>query len=141
MQVLKARLRIPMIFLAIVLVVVLAVCAWIETQTLARIFLAFLGAAAAIFLVTEYRKESHMAEAHLLVDGKVIEVSRGRRGHRRIRYEFLRLDGKHYEGNSSWDDMKVAVGNRVWVLCRPDDPSINKPLERFLFYSFRLEFA
>ena len=141
MQVLKARLRIHMIFLAIVIVLVLAVCAWIETQTLARIFLAFFGAAATIFLVTEYQKESRLAEAHLLVEGAVIEVSRGRRVHRRIRYEFLGLDGKHYEGNSGWNDIKVAVGDRVWALCRPDDPTINKPLERFLFYSFRLDFA
>jgi len=123
------------------IVAVLAVCAWIEPKTFARIFFSAAAIAAGAFLITEYRKESRLAGSHLLAEGEVIEVTSGRRGHRHVRYDFLAGNGKHYEGHSSWDDTKVAVRDQVWVVYRPDDPSVNKALGRFLFYAFRLEFA
>lgn len=141
MQQLRAHLRIHAIVLAMLIVAVLGVCAGIEPRTFARIFFGAAAVAVCAFLVAEYRKESRLAERHLVVEGEVIEVTRGRRGHRHIRYEFLAGNGKHYQGRSGWDDTRVAVRDQVWVVYRPDDPAVNKALGRFLFYAFRLDFA
>jgi hypothetical protein len=141
MQQLRAHLRIHAIVLAVAIVAILGVCAGIEPGTFARIFFGAAAVAACAFLVAEYREENRLAESHLVVEGAVIEVTRGRRGHRHVRYEFLAGNGKRYEGKSGWDDLRVAVPDQVWVVYRPDDPAVNKALGRFLFYAFRLEFA
>ena len=84
-----------------------------------------------------YRKESALARDHLVVRGTVTELTKGRRGGRGIKYQFVAFDGKQYRGECGWGAKRTEVGSELLLLYKALDPAVNVPLEGFLFYSFQ----
>jgi hypothetical protein len=141
MQLVRAHLRIHIVLLASVIVTLLGLAAWVETIAFARVFLAVVAVAVAASLWKTHQKERKLAEEPCVIQGSITAVKRGRRSGLWIDYRFLAPNGNHYLGRSSWTDSNATEGNRVYLLFQPEDPSVNKPLERFVFYSFTLDFA
>ena len=136
MQNLRATLRIHAVCLACLIVLSMAGIAMVDADRLLRIFAAILCLVLSAVLIAEYRKERSLAEMHLVFCGTVTKVAPGRRGTLRIEYEFTAADGKMYQGESDWGSRSLATGTKLLVLSRPDAPRVNKPLPRFLFYTF-----
>jgi hypothetical protein len=137
MESLRANLRIHVVALALLLCSTLAFVAVTSSHELlvqfifGAICLGITGVSLAV-----YRKESGIADNHLVVTGTVSEVNRGgRRGGRTIKYGFVAADGVQYAGESNWFG-NIGAGSDVTVLYKPLDPTINLPLKQFLFYSF-----
>jgi len=84
-----------------------------------------------------YRKESALAQDHLVVHGTVTELTKGRRGGRGIKYQFVAFDGKQYRGESGWGAKGMEVGSELLVLHKTLEPAVNVPLGGFIFYSFQ----
>jgi hypothetical protein len=122
--------------IAILLCLTPAFVALTTRDALPRIFFSLSCVALTGVVLALYRKESLLAEDHLVARATVTELKKGRRGSRSISYEFVAFDGKQYQGDSDWGAQKVQVGNEVPVLYRTLDPAVNLPLPRFLFYSF-----
>jgi hypothetical protein len=138
MQSLRATLRIHVVVLAVLLCLTLAFVAITTDEGLiARLFFGLFCSVIAGVVLVVYRKESAIAEDHVIVSGTVTEVKLGHRGRRNIRYHFVALDGLQYGGESDWGVVKpISVGADLLVLYKPLDPAVNQPLTRFWLYSF-----
>jgi len=139
MQSLRATIRIYVVALALLLSATLAFLA-ITTKDglIARFFGGLWCSITAGVVLSAYRKESGIAQNPVPVSGTVIEVKLGNRGRRTVRYQFVASDGTRYEGQSDWGVVKpITLGSDLVVLYKLLDPSVNKPLTRFLLYSFQ----
>jgi hypothetical protein len=136
MQNLRASLRIHRIALAVLLCLTLTFVAITSRQeSLARFFFGFFSLATAGVLLVVYRKETAIADSHLVASGTVNAVKAGHRGGN-IEYCFVAFNGVQYSGESDWDGEPIRVGTNFQVLYKTLDPAINQPLKQFLFYSF-----
>lgn len=137
MQSLRASLRIHVVSLVVLLCVTLAFVAITSKQEPnARFFFGFFCLAIAGVLIAVYRKETAIADSHVVASGSVTEVKPGRRRSRNIKYRFVAFNGVQYGGESDWGAKPVLVGTNLLVLYKPLDPAVNLPLTRFLFYEF-----
>jgi hypothetical protein len=75
--------------------------------------------------------------ASLVGSGTITELKTRARGRRSVKYEFVAFDGKQYQGESDWGTQRGSTGSEITVLYMPLDPTVNIPLKRFLYYSFR----
>jgi len=133
----RASLRVHVIAIVVLLCLTLAfVAITSKGEPSARFFFGFFSVAVVAVMFVVYRKETAIAESHVVASGTVTEVKTGRRGGRNIEYRFVALDGVQYEGESDWGARSVGVGNNLLVLYKSLDPAVNLPLTRFLFYSF-----
>jgi hypothetical protein len=123
--------------IAILLCVTLAFVAVTSKNVATRIFFALFCIGTAVACIGEYRTENALAHDHLVVSGTVTELKKGRRGGRSAKYEFTAFDGKQYEGESGLGRQRVQVGSEVLVVYKPQNPSLNKAAQGFLFYSFQ----
>jgi len=137
MQTVRASLRVHAVGVAILLCLTLAFVALTSKDTVPRIFFALFCLVLTGISIAVYRKESALAQDHLVVRGTVTELTKGRRGGRGIKYQFVAFDGKQYRGESDWGAQRVQVGSEVLVLYQPLNPAVNLPVTRSLFYSFR----
>lgn len=137
MQSLRPSLRIHVAGIAALICVTLAFVAVTSKGLAPRIFFGLFCLTVTGTLLALYRKESVLAEGHLVVSSTVTELKTGKRGRPNIKYEFVAFDGKQYRGQSDWGAQRVHVGAEVPVLYKPLDPAVNLPLVRFLFFSFR----
>jgi hypothetical protein len=138
MESLRAMLRIYVVALALLVSATLAFVA-ITTKDglIAQLFLAIWCFIITAVVLSVYREESAIAQNPIPVSGIVSEVKLGHRGRRRVRYQFVALDGARYEGESDWGVVKpITVGSDLVVLYKSLDPAVNRPLKRFWLYSF-----
>jgi hypothetical protein len=94
MQSFRASLRIHVVALAVLLCLTLAFVAITSKQgPIARFFFGFFCLIIAGILLAVHRKETAIADSHVIVSGTVTEVKTGRRGSRSIKYHFVAFDG------------------------------------------------
>jgi hypothetical protein len=137
MESLRANLRIHVVALAVLLCLTLAfVSVTSRHELIAQLIFGAICLVVAGVSLAVYRKETGIADNHLVVTGIVTEVNRGgRRGGRTIKYRFVTVDRVQYAGESNWFG-NIGAGSEVTVLYKPLDPTVNLPLKQFLFYSF-----
>jgi hypothetical protein len=137
MESFRASLRVHVVAIAVLLCLTLAFVAMTSKgEPITRFFFGFFSAAAVGVLLSVYRKETAIAESHVVASGTVTEVKTGRRGGRNIEYHFVAFNGGQYEGESDWGARSIGVGSSLLVLYKSLDPAVNLPVTRFLFYSF-----
>lgn len=137
MENLRASCRIHVVALSGLICLTLAYVAITDADPIARIFFGFFAVVLAVTLAGRFRKESRLAPGHLVGHATVRELKRGRRGRINIKYDFVALDGKQYQGRSDWSERSIHVGSTLSVTYNPEDPSLNQPLRLFLFYSLQ----
>jgi hypothetical protein len=137
MRSLRPTLRIHAVAVAIMLCLTLVFVALTRTEELiARLFFGFFSLVVPAMLIAIYRKETMLANDHLIASATITEVTRGRRGRRNIKYRFVALNGVEYRGESDWARKIASGGTSVTIMYKPLAPAVNQPLTRFLFYSF-----
>lgn len=133
---LRASLRTHVAAIAVLLCLTLAFVACTSKDTAPRVFSGIFFLLVTGVAVTEYRKETSLAESHLVGNGTITELKTRARGRRSVKYQFVAFDGKQYQGESDWGTQRVRVGSEIPVLYMPLDPTVNVPLKLCLFYSF-----
>ena len=137
MHALRPTLRIHVVTVAIMLSLTLLFVAFSRKEELiARLFFELFSLVVPAVLIMIYRKETTLADDHLIASAAVTEVTRGRRGRRYIKYRFIALNGLEYRGESDWGRSTGSGETSVTVMYKTLDPAVNQPLTRFLFYSF-----
>ena len=133
---LRASLRVHVAAIAVLVCLALAFVALTSKEAAPRAFYGIFFLIITGIAVAEYRKETSLAEGHLVGNGTITELKTRARGRRSVKYQFVAFDGKQYQGESDWGSQRVSVGSEIPVLYMPLDPMLNIPLKRFLFYSF-----
>src|SRR5262249_20379602 len=135
----RPNMRVHAVVSAILLCIALGLVAMTRTEQVgARLFFGVFDIVITFALIYEYRKETILAHDHAIVAGTVTNILPGRRGGRRIKYRFVALNGLQYRGESDyWRRLPMGVGSDVVLLYRPLEPTVNQPVQQFLFYSFQ----
>jgi hypothetical protein len=133
---LRASLRVHVAAIAVLLCLTMAFVALMSKDAAPRVFYGVFFVLITGVAVAVYRKETSLAEGHLVGSGTITELKTGARGRRSVKYEFVAFDGKQYQGESDWGTQRVSIGSEIPVLYMPLDPTVNVPLKRFLYYSF-----
>ena len=136
MSPLRASLRVHVVAIAVLLCLTLAFVAVTSKDVVPRFFYGTFFLVVTGVAVAEYRKETSLAESHLVGSGTITELITRARGRRSVKYQFVAFDAKQHDGESDWSTQQVTIGSEISVLYRPFDPTVNVPLKRFLFYSF-----
>jgi len=111
MQSFRASLRVHVVAIAVLLCLTLAFVAIMsKEEPIVRFFFGFFSVAIVGVLLAVYRKETAIAESHVVGSGTVTEVKTGRRGGRNIEYRFVAFNGVQYEGESDWGAKPIGVG-------------------------------
>lgn len=139
MENLRASCRIHVVALAALFCLSLAFVAITDADILARIAFGFLAVVFPIILAARFRKESALVQSHVVAEATVVERKPGSPGllamrRSRIKYEFMALDRRQYQGESAWD-AAIGMGSTVSVGYSPDNPAVNQPVQSFIFYS------
>jgi hypothetical protein len=105
-------------------------------EFITRLFFGVFSLVISAVLTAIYRKETMLANDHLIASATVTEVTRVRRGRRHIKYRFVALNGLEFRGESDWGRKTISGGTSITIMYKSLDPAVNQPLARFLFYSF-----
>jgi len=106
---LKASLRVHVAVIAVLLCLTLAFVATTSQDTAPRVFYGIFFLLVTGAALAEYRKETSLAEGHLVGNGTITELRIGVHGKRSVKYRFVAFDGKQYQGESDWG---YAAGER-----------------------------
>lgn len=139
MPTVRPNVRVHAVVVVILLCITLGFVATTRTEkTAARIFFGAFGIVIAVALIYTYRKEAMLAHDHMIGAARVTDVMIGRRGGRMIKYRFVALNGLEYTGESNyWGRLPILVGADVVVVYSPLQPTVNRLLKQFLFYSLQ----
>jgi hypothetical protein len=136
----KFRMRAVLFFGACL--AALAVVSYLKPQPYRAAYGA-LGAATAITLTLQYRREHGLIRNRLSATGVVTDYRlRGRgaphlgKGVPIIRYEFVAFDLRTYHGETGWGTQRLNNGSQLTILYDPGNPTTSHPLKGFVFYSF-----
>ena len=105
-------------------------------QISTRIFFGLFAIGISIILLYAYRKETMLAHDHMIGTGIVTATKTRPKRRQMIKYRFVALNGMEYTGKSDWE-RGANVGTEIVVVYNPLQPTANRPLRRFLFYSFQ----